>query len=199
MRHSIASQGLPIADVRQIRALASPIRQDILDALTAIGPCSVAELAVALGRPADGLYYHIKHLLDVRLLMEVPSNGSGRGELRLDVAHKSLYLQYKPASRTNKAAVLRVIGALMRSAERTFRRGFRPGVAVVEGPRRNLWAGRTRGFLSERELAEVNVLLDRLITLMRSGRRDRDNGGSKDRSLYEVTFVLAPANRESSD
>lgn len=199
MRHFIASQGLPIADARQIRALVSPIRQDILDAVTAIGPCSVAELAAALGKPADGLYYHIKRLLGVRLLMEVRSDESGRGELRLDVAHKSFYLDYKPANRTNKTAVLRVIGAMMRSAERAFRRGFRPDIAVVKGPRRNLWAGRARGFLSERELAEVNVVLDELITLMRSGRRDREDSGSKDRALYEVTFVLAPAQGASSD
>jgi predicted transcriptional regulator len=63
MKRSIPSQGSPIAGARQIRALASPIRQDILDALTAIGPCSVSELAAAIGRPADGLYYHIRHLL----------------------------------------------------------------------------------------------------------------------------------------
>ena len=197
MRHSIASQGLPIADPRQIRALSSPIRQDILDAVAAIGPCSVAELAAALGKPADGLYYHVRRLLDVRLLTEVREEANGRADLRLDVAHKSLYLEYRPASRTNKAAVLRVIGSMLRSAERTFRRGFRPDIAVVEGPRRNLWAGRARGSLSASELAEVNALLDRLITLMRSGRRDRAGAPSTDRSPYELTFVLAPSNRDS--
>src|SRR4051812_4900876 len=199
MRHSIASQGLPIADARQIRALASPIRQDILDAVTAIGPCSVAQLAVALGKPADGLYYHIRRLLDVALLMEVAGDGNARADLRLDAAHKSFYLEYKPENRANRAAVLRVIASMMRSAERTFRRGFRPGVAVVKGPRRNLWAGRSRGSLSAGELAEVNVLLDRLITVMRSGRRDREDMSAKDRALYELTFVLAPANPESAD
>src|SRR3954463_6659873 len=91
MRHSIASQGLPIADARQIRALASPIRQDILDAVTAIGPCSVAQLAVALGKPADGLYYHIRRLLDVGLLMEVAADGGGGADLRLDPGPKPFY------------------------------------------------------------------------------------------------------------
>jgi hypothetical protein len=199
MRHAIASQGLPIADPRQIRALSSSIRQDILDAVAAIGPCSVAELAAALGKPADGLYYHVRRLLDVRLLMEVPADANGRTELRLDVAHRSQSLAYRPASRANKAAVLGVVGSMLRSAERTFRRGFRPDVAVVEGPQRNLWAGRARGSLSASELAAVNALLDRLITLMRSGRRDRGGAASTDRSPYELTFVLAPANRESRD
>lgn len=196
MRQPIRSQGLPIADPRQIRALSSPIRQDIIDAVTAIGPCSVAELAAMLGKPADGLYYHVKRLLAVRLLREIPSDGNGRGELRLDVAHKALYLDYQPASRASKSAVLRVIGAMLRSAERTFRRAFRADVAVVKGPRRNLWAGRMRGALSPQELAEANVLLDRLITLMRSGRRDRSGDRSASRSLYELTFVLSPADSD---
>jgi hypothetical protein len=196
MRHSSRPQGLPIANPRQIRALSSPIRQDIIDAVTAIGPCSVAELAATLGKPPDGLYYHVKHLLTVHLLRKEQSDGSGRGELRLDVTQKPMYLDYQPARRANRSAVLRVIGAMLRSAERTFRRGFRPDVAVVQGPQRNLWAGRSRGFLSAEELAEVNVLLDRLITLMQSGRRDRPSDESTDRSLYELTFVLAPADPE---
>ena len=183
------SKGFPVADRRQIRALASPIRQDILDAVTAIGPCSVAELAAALGRPADGLYYHIKRLLDVRLLIAKDDAGG----LRLDSARKGLYLEYRPADRANRAGVLRVIGAMVRSAERTFRRGFVPGVAVVKGPRRNLWAGHSRGALSPAELAEVNRLLDRLNAVMRSGRRDRNRRRTANRSLYELTFILAPA------
>ena len=86
MRHAIASQGSPIAEPRQIRALASPVRQDILDAVVAIGPCTVAELAAALGKPPDAMYYHIRRLLAVRLLVEVASNGDERPDLRLDVA-----------------------------------------------------------------------------------------------------------------
>jgi hypothetical protein len=192
MRQSLASQGLPITEARQIRALTSPIRQDILDAVKAIGPCSVAELAATLGKPADGLYYHIKRLLDVRLLTEAPSNGKGRADLRLDVAHNAFYLDYQPANRANKSAVLRVIASMLRSAERTFRRGFTPETAVVKGPRRNLWAARSRGALSSEELVELNELLHRLNTLMRAGRRD-EAGDDRERTMYELTFVLAPA------
>src|SRR3954467_15721721 len=104
MRHSIASQGSPISKAPQIRALSSPIRQDILDAVTAIGPCSVAELAAVIGKPADGLYYHIKRLVGVRLLEQVTADGTGRAELRLDVAHR-FHLEYRPANRANKTAV----------------------------------------------------------------------------------------------
>jgi hypothetical protein len=184
-----------ISEPHQIRALASPVRQDIVDAITAVGPCSVAELATVLGRPADGLYYHVRLLVATRLL--VPTGGGykgGRGELRIDVAKKLMYVRYDPADPRNRAAVLDVVASMVRSAHRGFRRGLRPGVAVVRGPRRNLWAGRTFGALSARDLARANALLHRLIAVMHTGRRaDRATTGRGRREFYEMTFVLAPA------
>ena len=119
----------------------------------------------------------------------------GVDELRLDVANRRFFLKYKPANATNRSAVLSTIGSMMRSSERTFRRAYRPGSAVVTGPKRNLWAGRSRGSLSPAELAEVNRLITRLIEIMRSGRHDRGSSKREARSLYELTFVLAPAFR----
>jgi DNA-binding transcriptional ArsR family regulator len=192
MKRSRALQGFVISDVRQIRTLSSPIRQDILDAVTAIGPCSVSELAAAIGRRPDSLYYHVRRLVKVGLIREEPDGGAGRGELRLDVPHNRFYLEYKPESRPNKTAVLRVAAAMVRSAERGFRRAFDPDVAVVAGPGRNLWASRTRGALTPADLAEVNALIARLHTIMRSGRRDRGPSVAGDRSLHELTVILAP-------
>src|SRR5687768_15775277 len=128
--------GLPVVEPRQIRALVSPARQDILDAVTAIGPCSVSELASALGRPADGLYYHIKALMRARLLTGVEGEAKG---LQLDVVNRGFHLKYQPGSVANRTAVLRAVGAMVRSSERTFRHAYRPGTAVVSGARRNLW------------------------------------------------------------
>jgi DNA-binding transcriptional ArsR family regulator len=195
MKRSGSPQGFIITDARQIRALASPTRQDILDAVTAIGPCSVAELASVVDRRPDGLYYHIRRLVKVGLLREVADDESRRGELRLDVPHEALYLQYRPDNRANKAAILRVAGAMIRSAERGFRRAFVPEVAVVDGPRRNLWASRNRGALTPAELTEVNALISRLHAIMKSGRRDGTGAASADRSLHELTIVLAPQKR----
>ena len=69
LRQQKTPKGSAIADVGQIRALASSIRQDIVDTVAATGPCSVADVARTLGRPADGLYYHVKHLLGAGLLV----------------------------------------------------------------------------------------------------------------------------------
>jgi len=38
-----------------IAVLASPVRQEIVDTVEAAGGATIAELAIQLGRPADGL------------------------------------------------------------------------------------------------------------------------------------------------
>jgi hypothetical protein len=186
-------KGFAITQPRQIAVLASPTRQDIVDTVTAIGPCSIAEVADALDRPADGLYFHVRRLMAAGLLLPVGTReGAERGALRVDVPKRQMHLEYEPGNAQNRTAVLRVIGSMLRGAERTFRHGMRPGLAVTSGPRRNLWAGRSRGALSAGELKEVNRLLVQLATVMRRGRSDRGRGRGK-RTLYEVSFVLAPA------
>src|SRR5687768_8664088 len=61
-----------ISDPAQIRLLSSPVRQEIVDTLSAFGgEASVAALAEQLGRPADGLYYHLRALVRGALVLEV--------------------------------------------------------------------------------------------------------------------------------
>ena len=43
-------------------------------------PLMLVELADQLGRPADALYYHVKTLLGVGLLIEAGTAGEGRSE-----------------------------------------------------------------------------------------------------------------------
>ena len=52
----------------QIEALCSPTRQDIADRLGAVGPCTVAVLAAALGYRPTALYQHLIALKRVGLV-----------------------------------------------------------------------------------------------------------------------------------
>ncbi len=54
----------------QVKALASPMRQRILDELIREGPRSVGELCEALGTPRSTLYHHVRRLHDVGLLVD---------------------------------------------------------------------------------------------------------------------------------
>ena len=60
-----------VENAREIALLASPARIEIVDTLEALGEAvTVAELAARLGRPADGLYYHLRQLADGGLIEE---------------------------------------------------------------------------------------------------------------------------------
>ena len=69
---------VPIARRVQVQALASPLRQDLLDVLETAGPLSIAELAERVGRPADSLYVHVRELLRVGLVVERERKKVGR-------------------------------------------------------------------------------------------------------------------------
>ena len=67
-----------IRDKRQMRALAAATRQEIVDVLPRMGTVSVAELAAALGRPADALYFHLRILKRAGLVRSAGTRpGSG--------------------------------------------------------------------------------------------------------------------------
>jgi DNA-binding transcriptional ArsR family regulator len=177
-----------IAKLSQIRALASPVRQAIVDALEAAGPCSVAELAGLLGRRPDRLYYHVRILVRHGLVeADERRSGSGRAEAVYDLPGRPTRLRYAPEERGNATAVTKVVASMLRSALRSFRRSLRPN-AVVAGPQREVWASRRTVWLTPAELAEVNQHLERLLALTGGGKRPRD-----DAALFGVTFVLAPA------
>ena len=58
----------------EIELLASPTRIELIDTLEALGgEATVAELAAQLGRPADGLYYHLRQLAAGGLIVEEES------------------------------------------------------------------------------------------------------------------------------
>src|SRR5512142_835327 len=94
---------LEIRDVRQIRLLASPVRQAIIDALESSGPQSAAELATILGYSPDALYHHMRKLTDAGLVT-VAKRPGGRGKRCAVFALKTTRtrLYYNPSSHQNR-------------------------------------------------------------------------------------------------
>src|SRR5690606_35645211 len=137
----------------------SPVRQEIVDTLEAMGgEASVAELAAEIGRPADGLYYHLRLLARGGVLDEVAGDGDGRRYRSR--AREFTRLVYRPGATANAAAVERVAAALLRIAGRDFAAAIARRDVVVEGERRELWASRVKGWVGDSELAEINRLLE---------------------------------------
>ena len=176
----------------QITALESAVRQEVIDTLQAAGARSATEIARLMGRPADALYYHIKKLVAVGLLVVDSSRRQGRRpEAVYDLVGRPLSLRY-PSGREAQAHPLpRIVRAMTRTAERDFRTALGRGTARATGPTRNLWAGRRHAWLTPRDFGRVNGLIDSLTTILTQSR-DPARG-----ELCTVTLVMAPRPSQS--
>lgn len=177
-----------IGDAASIRVLASPLRQELVDTLAAVGgQASAATLAAQLGRHADGLYYHLRLLCKAGLVRELKGAPGTERQYRLAGAGQApLRLAYRPRSKAGAAALRKFVHGLLQVAGQDFSEALdMPGV-VVEGAQRELWAARNKAWLSAAELAEANALLERLCDLM-----SRPRAPERDR-LVSCAFVLAP-------
>jgi DNA-binding transcriptional ArsR family regulator len=179
-------QGKGLEDARRIALLVSPARIELVDTLEALGgSATVAELAAQLGRPADGLYYHLRQLASGGLVDEEDGDGGRRYRVRAS-GNGRLRLRYRPGPTANARAVGQVAGSVLRVAGRDFEAALADPKTVAEGPARELWVARGKGWVGAAELTEINTLLTRLSTLLqqpRSPRRQR---------LVALSWVLAP-------
>ena len=182
-----------IREISRIRTLASSIRQEILDNVQAMGPCAIGDIARELHRTPENLYYHVARLTELGLLREFGKRATqGRPEVLYDLPAGPLRVLYDPEDPANVEAVTDVARSMLRVAEKDFRAGFLPGLAVASGPDRNLWAARTKGWVRTEDLAEVNRLLNRLADLLVDG--NSSEGGS----LIALTWILAPVTRRNA-
>ena len=177
-----------VADPAQIRLLSSPVRQEMLDILASLGgTASVAELAEQLGRPADGLYYHLRALAGGGLVEEAKSDTGDESRYRLvGEGSAPVRLAYAPGAGGNGDELRAFTRGLLQIASRDFDDAIRREDVVVDGARRELWASRNKGWLSPDDLEEVNGLLERLSALTSQARAPGRE------QLTSLAFVLAP-------
>ena len=166
----------------QIRVLASPVRQEIVDTLSVSGACTVATLAHELGVPADSLYYHLRKLTRSGLVVEDTS----RNEARYRLPSGPVAFRYILSDPENVEAVGDAIASMLRMTSRDFRSALQDENAVVEGDGRTLWASRLRAWLSDEDVTEINALLHQLYVICSRPRREEA------RHLCALTWVLAP-------
>ncbi len=175
-----------IEDPRKIAVFATPVRVELVTATQALGgEATVAELAAQLGRPADGLYYHLRALVRGGLLEE-KSGGAGRSYRLAVTDAQAMRLRYKPGATANARAVAKVAKSMSRLAQRDFLRALAEPSTIAEGPSREIWAGRLRGWVDADELAQVNRLLRQLADLLLA---TRPASGGK---LIAFHWMLAP-------
>jgi DNA-binding transcriptional ArsR family regulator len=180
-----ASQCHVIKEEKELAALVSGPRQEIIDVLSQMGTPSVAELATALGRPADAIYYHLRILQRAGLVLYAGNRNRGQRQEQLFRAiSPDLQLEYKIGKGGNAHEITAIIRSMLRLGARDFGHAFRRGNAKVSGRGRELWALRTTGWLSPDEIVEVNQSIN---SLARAVSKPRRKG-----RLYGITVLLTP-------
>jgi DNA-binding transcriptional ArsR family regulator len=178
----------------QIRALASTLRQDIIDTLQALGQAAVPELARHLGLPADALYYHVRALLRAKLIRRVAERRRGRhleSVYATFAPDQQLKLRYKAGRSASTQALKALVSSMLRGAGRDFDAAIASSGCVVEGERRELWAGRVKGWVSPTDIERINQLLSELGTIFHHA------ADAERTQLLSLQFLLAPGHGDA--
>ncbi len=108
-----------VKDARTLRALRTPIRQDILGALERLGRASVGEIADVLGRKRASLYYHVHELQRAGLVTDAGARPAGRKQERLyEAAAAKIIIDRTAGSRAFGEALKGLHRTALRTAER---------------------------------------------------------------------------------
>jgi hypothetical protein len=181
-----------ISRLDQKQAIASPMRQELLDVLSGSDAVSLAELGAALGRPADGLYYHVRQLVRVGLVRSAGqrTRRDGRREALFAAVARQFTIRYAPSTAPHVQSMNAVVAAMLRLGMRDFRRALIGGATRLEGPARDLWALRTIGWLRPEHVRQVNRGIR---DLSRTATRHVPHG-----RLYAVTVLLTPLDHRAN-
>lgn len=190
MPQSSRPKAFVVSTPAQLAAIASPRREEVLDAVVLMGPCSVSELARALGRSPNALYYHVRALRDSGLLIESHRTCAGVRETALyDAPGRPVIVRFDLSSPSRRAAVWELARTRLDHALKGVEAACASDKTVTAGPLRELWATHVTGWLSAEELAEVNALFLQLIEIVSRVPAKQSLG----RKPIELTLALSPA------
>ena len=174
----------------QRKALASPIRQEILGHFAGASSLSVTELAERMGRPATALYYHVSQLEDLGFLENAGERRKGKRYEHLYRPTAERFEMAAPGSAAAHDDAIKAIEGAQRMAIADMREALESGDAREEGPDRNLIAFRLQGPLDPETLAKVNEHIDGLLDV--ASRSCRNAASTDDAEFISLTLALMP-------
>lgn len=193
-----------VTTARQWSALTSPVRVEIIEHLHLSGPCSVAQIAAHMGRPADTLYHHLRVLQAAGLVLQSDFRKSGRKiEAVFALASPWIRPDYDVRTGRNVAPLKRLASAVLRMADRAFAEALDRGnvefnpdahergrsgmpIARRKRSRPNAWARRQVGRLTPGALASALRHFRAVSSLLARGGKRRSG------TLYSWTNFFLP-------
>jgi hypothetical protein len=177
-----------VAIVKSSAVLASPVRIELIGALQTHGPSSIGELAAHMSRPADGLYHHVRLLLQAGVIRQTEERKAGRHrEAIYGLIAPRIGAAIDPASEVGRQAAVRAAQAALRMAAREFTTALLDCSTLETGKKfSGLRASRQKVWLTERALAQLQKSLQRIERFLnRENKRRRGQ-------LHVLTTVLSP-------
>lgn len=169
----------------------APARLELVETMRMLAPCSVAEIAAAIDRPADTLYRHIEKLRKIGVVTEAGVRRAGRRfEQVFDLAGDDFRPQFRDTSpRTTNKMFNDATRSIAKILLRTTRDAAAAEQIVFEPGRRNAFAKFEHAWLSQ---AEVDQLGEMFLAVKRfmDARKERRSG-----RLYLTAFAAVPVQR----
>jgi len=172
--------------------LASSARSEIAEAIRILGPRSIAEISLALNRPADTLYRHIDMLIDAGFVKEAGYRKGARNvERLLDVVADDFRIEFTAnAGAAENRAITNTASSFLRAAERTVRDSARARELNFPPKDRNISINYELSWLTPEQFQEVRALIRKLKDLMDEGKRLREG------RLYMTLTIACPVTRK---
>jgi helix-turn-helix protein len=175
------------ANIGQLRALASPVRIEIVGVFQTHGPLAIRELAEKMSRPADGLYHHVRQLLKVEILRVAETRRAGkRDEAVFELTAERFGHTAQPKTSAMKHAIVETAASALRLANREFRRAVLADRQAEDEGRTRAKLSRQRTWLTDEDLVDLHGLLEKIEAFLK--RRT----GRKQGRPFALTTVLVP-------
>src|SRR5687767_9501711 len=137
-----------VTDVRQVRALTSPIRWRIVEILRTEGPASAAALATRLAASTAGLLYHLKLLNELGLVVAAGKQRSGQRSEQVYAAVAKRIKIVRAGGAEYEEALLDLAHSTFKSVLREYDAAHK---AVVQGSTEQIRLARQTGRLTKEE------------------------------------------------
>lgn len=171
--------------------MTSPARFEMLEAMRSLAPCSMSELAVALDRPADTLYPHLRRLLRIGVIVDV---GERPGRTRPTRVYDLIADDFRPSfGGSTKAVMTRVIDSSMQTMAgmiaRASRKSAAAGRLVYTEEEKNIFGNIELAWLTPEDFEHLRRKL-RAIKRFLDGKKDHRRG-----SLFLAGSFIVPVTR----
>jgi hypothetical protein len=174
------------------RVILSPVRREIVEAMQELGPCPIAEVAAASGRPADALYRHVALLVKAGFLVDAGTRKGKRNPERLyDAAANDFRAPNvrRAGAADEQQMIAATAEAFAKATARSMRASASAGRLACDAASRNFAVTHYLTWLTTSRFEEVRSLLLRINEIVEAGRREQVG------ELYESLAILTPVTR----